>query len=80
MIIRNGVFKLRYCMVSHNYCNLHQSDTLISQTREDKTSYYLYDGHGDVRALINEEGRISDKYHYNAYGELLEQRGDTETF
>ncbi|MDD6072554.1 MAG: hypothetical protein PUC12_17350, partial [Clostridiales bacterium] len=55
-----------------------RADTLISQTRGDKTSYYLYDGHGDVRALINEEGRISDKYRYNAYGELLEQSGDTE--
>ena len=42
--------------------------------------YYLYDGHGDVRALLNEAGRITGKYRYNAYGELLEQTGDTENY
>ncbi len=55
-----------------------RADVLISQVREDVTSYYLFDGHGDVRALINEEGRISDKYRYNAYGELVERSGETE--
>ncbi len=46
--------------------------------RAGEVSYYLYDGHGDVRALLNEAGRITDKYRYNAYGELLEKTGDTE--
>ena len=46
--------------------------------RKGEVSYYLYDGHGDVRALLNEAGRITDKYRYNAYGELLEKTGDTE--
>ena len=55
-----------------------RADTLISQTRGGETSCYLYDGHGDVRALLNEAGRITDTYRYNAYGELMEQTGDTE--
>ena len=55
-----------------------RADMLISQVRGEETSYYLFDGHGDVRALINEEGRISDKYRYNAYGELVERSGETE--
>ena len=55
-----------------------RADVLISQVREDVTSYYLFDGHGDVRALNNEEGRITDKYRYNAYGELIERSGETE--
>jgi len=55
-----------------------RADVLISQVRDETTSYYLFDGHGDVRALINEEGRISDKYRYNAYGELVERSGETE--
>lgn len=38
-----------------------RADTLISQTREGVTSTYLYDGHVDVRALLNEAGRITDK-------------------
>ena len=55
-----------------------RADTLISQIRDEVTSYYLYDGHGDVRALLNEAGRITDKYRYNAYGEVVERSGDTE--
>ena len=55
-----------------------RADTLISQTRGDATSTYLYDGHGAVRALLNEAGRITDKYRYTAYGDLIEQSGDTE--
>jgi len=54
-----------------------RADVLISQVREEVTSYYLFDGHGDVRALNNEEGRITDKYRYNAYGELVERSGET---
>ena len=46
--------------------------------REEQVSYYLYDRHGDVHALLNEAGRITDKYYYNAYGELIEKTGDTE--
>lgn len=46
--------------------------------REKQVSYYLYGGHGNVRALLNEAGRITDKYRYNAYGELIEQNEDTE--
>ncbi|MDE6761316.1 MAG: RHS repeat-associated core domain-containing protein, partial [Lachnospiraceae bacterium] len=55
-----------------------RADNLTAQMREGEVSYYLYDGHGDVRALLNEAGRITDKYCYNAYGELIEKTGDTE--
>ncbi len=55
-----------------------RADSLTAQVREGEVSYYLYDGHGDVRALLNEAGRITDKYCYNAYGELTAKEGDTE--
>ena len=55
-----------------------RADVLISQVRGEETSYYLFDGHGDVRALNNIAGRITDKYRYNAYGELVERSGETE--
>ncbi len=55
-----------------------RADSLTAQVRAGEVSYYLYDGHGDVRALLNEAGRITDKYRYNAYGELIEKTGDTE--
>ena len=53
-------------------------DTLLSQTREAKTSTYLYDGHGNVRGLLDAEGKLTDTYAYNAYGELTEKTGETE--
>ncbi len=53
-------------------------DALISQARGEERSYYLFDGHGDVRGLLDTEGNVTDTYRYNAYGELLERSGDTE--
>ncbi|MBE5945166.1 MAG: RHS repeat-associated core domain-containing protein [Lachnospiraceae bacterium] len=55
-----------------------RADVLTSQVRGEESSYYLFDGHGDVRALINDDGRITDKYCYSAYGELIERSGETE--
>ena len=50
-------------------------DTLLSQTREGKTSTYLYDGQGNVRGLLDEKGNLTDTYAYNAYGELTKKTG-----
>ena len=53
-------------------------NTLVSQTREGKTSTYLYDGQGNVRGLLDEKGSLTDTYAYNAYGELTAKTGETE--
>lgn len=50
---------------------------LISQERSGKTSLYLYDGHGSVRGLIDENGKITDTYNYDAFGNLLDKTGTT---
>ena len=55
-----------------------RADSLTAQARDGKISYYLHDGHGDVRALLSEAGKITDRYRYSAYGELLEKTGNTE--
>ncbi len=55
-----------------------RADVLISQVRADELSYYLFDGHGDVRGLLDTEGVVTDTYRYNAYGELVESTGETE--
>jgi RHS repeat-associated protein len=34
-------------------------------------SYYVYDGHGSVRALTNPSGAVTDTYDYDAFGNLL---------
>jgi len=41
-------------------------------------SYFLYDGHGNVRGLADEAGAITDTYTYDAFGIQLEQTGSTE--
>ncbi len=51
---------------------------LISQERNGKTSFYLYDGHGSVTALANESGVVTDTYTYDAFGNLLDSTGNTE--
>jgi hypothetical protein len=34
-------------------------------------TYYVYDGHGSVRALTNSAGAVTDTYDYDAFGVLL---------
>ena len=50
---------------------------LISQERSGKMSLYLYDGHGSVRCLIDENGKVTDTYNYDAFGNLLDKTGTT---
>ena len=51
---------------------------LISQERDGRTSVYLYDGHGSVVGLANENGVVTDTYCYDAFGNLLKSKGNTE--
>ena len=59
-------------------CFYTRGDELISQERDGKTSYYVYDGHGSVRALTNDSGKVTDKYVYDAFGNLISSTGRTE--
>jgi RHS repeat-associated protein len=34
-------------------------------------SYYVYDGHGSVRALTDTSGNVTDTYDYDAFGNLI---------
>jgi RHS repeat-associated protein len=40
-------------------------------------SFYSYDGGGNVRALTNSAGVVTDTYSYDAFGNLLSQTGTT---
>ncbi len=55
-----------------------RGDELLSMERGGKIWYYIYDGHGSTRLLTNEAGRITDRYAYDACGNLLKKEGDTE--
>ena len=50
---------------------------LISQNRDNKTTYYLYDGLGSARFLSNKSGKLTDSYNYEAFGKLLNKEGNT---
>ena len=41
-------------------------------------SVYLYDGHGSVVGLANENGKVTDTYAYDAFGNLISSTGSTE--
>lgn len=41
-----------------------------------ETRYFHADGLGSIRALTNEEGRLTDEYAYAAFGELLSHSGE----
>ena len=51
---------------------------LISQERDGNVSVYLYDGHGSVVGLANENGKVTDTYAYDAFGNLLKSTGSTK--
>ena len=59
-------------------CYYTRGDELISQERDGKKSYYVYDGHGSVRALADESGKVTDKYVYDAFGNLISSVGITK--
>jgi RHS repeat-associated protein len=51
--------------------------SLISQNRNGNKSFYLFDGHSGVRQLSNSSGTITDKYNFDAFGNLLSSTGST---
>ncbi len=51
---------------------------LISLERTDEVRYYLYDGHGNVRHLTDNNGAVTDTYDYDAFGNITEKTGETE--
>ena len=50
---------------------------LICQIRGEDTKYYLYDGQGSTRALVNQTGAVTDTYNYDAFGLILDKTGST---
>ena len=48
---------------------------LISREVDSVKNYYLYNGHGDVTALLSPTGAIVAQYYYDAFGVITEQTG-----
>src|SRR5262249_30021849 len=50
---------------------------LVAQERAGETSFFHTDGLGSTRALTDANGAVTDRYSYQAYGDLLAQSGGT---
>lgn len=75
--------ELTYVLAEMNFdntekCYYTRGDELISHESDGKKSYYVYDGHGSVRALADESGKVTDKYVYDAFGNLISSVGSTK--
>ena len=75
--------ELTYVLVELAYdgterCFYTRGDELISQERDGKKLYYVYDGHGSVRALTDDSGKVTDTYNYDAFGNLISSVGSTK--
>ncbi len=49
----------------------------ISESQASGTSFYGYDGHANVRMLTDATGAVTDRYDYDAFGNILSQPGTT---
>lgn len=59
-------------------CIYTRGNDLVSQERDGVVSYYISDVHGNVRMLTDASGKITDRYSYDAWGNLLSSEGKTE--
>jgi len=50
---------------------------LIKQRQAGMDRFYLYDSLGSTRALASRIGIVTDRYSYDAYGQLIDQTGTT---
>ena len=49
---------------------------LLTRTAGNDTINYMYNGHADVTALLNQEGTVTATYYYDAFGNIIEQTGN----
>lgn len=57
--------------IAHNV----YGNNLLSRNVSATTLYYMYNGHGDVTALIDATGTKQASYYYDAFGNVMEQTG-----
>lgn len=61
-----------------NYVSYTRGFGLISRYDGTETLYYLSDVTGTVRALVDEDGIVTDTYVFDSFGNLTESTGTTE--
>lgn len=61
-----------------NYVSYTRGFGLISRYDGTETLYYLSDVTGTIRALVDEDGNVTDTYVFDSFGNLTESTGTTE--
>ncbi len=51
---------------------------LKKQQGSAKLYYYLYNGHGDVIGILNDDGSVANTYDYDPFGNVTEQQEQTD--
>jgi RHS repeat-associated protein len=64
------------CLYTHGH-NLISQQRLSTFNSQPSTSFYGYDGHGNVRYLTDTNAAVTDTYDYDAFGTLIAQSGPT---
>jgi len=74
---------LPYASVVEEYSNgtlaarYDYGDDLVRMNRGSGVYYYIYDGLGSTRQLVNTTGAVTDTWGYSAFGELASHTGST---
>ena len=63
--------KLVYEVVGNTKVSYTHGLDLIAREEGSTTSFYLYDGHGNVAAVTNDSGTVTQTYQYDAFGNQL---------
>ncbi|HWR60163.1 MAG TPA: RHS repeat-associated core domain-containing protein, partial [Clostridia bacterium] len=57
--------------------NVYGSNLLMREA-ENEQYYYMYNGHGDVTALLGTSGEVAATYYYDAFGNITEETGEID--
>ncbi|USB32579.1 S8 family serine peptidase [Paenibacillus sp. YPG26] len=57
--------------------NLYGTNLLTRKVGDEKYSY-LYNGHADVTALVNDSGEVKASYYYDAFGNIAQTTGNVK--
>ncbi len=70
----NGTKRTKWAVTTYEYGN---ERVIASKGNKAKTAYHIQDEAGSTLFLLDETHKIQKTYHYDAFGTVLEESGDT---
>jgi RHS repeat-associated protein len=78
VLTENYYFRTSSSEISHQYVyGLERLGEMRNYAQGTQYIFYVYDGHGSVRALTDLSGTVTDTYDYDAFGNLIHSTGTT---